>query len=60
MEKGASGLTDSVVLAEAPVGKDVLPVWTGGEIGRGEEVGKPGGMGVVVVVVGGVIGFVLV
>lgn len=63
--KGATGVTDSVVLAE--VGNDTVPVSTAGEVGRGKEVveavlGKPGGMGVVVV--GGsrsaVTGFVLV
>lgn len=52
--KGPTGVTDSVVLAEVPVGKDVVPVSMGGEVGRGVEVveavlGKPGGMGVVVV-----------
>lgn len=65
--KGETGVTDSVVLAEVPVGKDTVPVSTGGEVGRREEVveavlGKPGGMGIVVV--GGscstVTGFVLV
>lgn len=52
--KGATGVIDSVVLAEVIVGKDKVPVATGGEVGRGEEVveavvGKPGGIGVVVV-----------
>lgn len=53
MVKGATGVTDSVDLAEVTVGKDTVPVWTGGEVGRGGEVveavlGKAGGMGVVV------------
>lgn len=65
--KGASGVTDSLVLAEVTVGKDTAPVLTGGRVGRGTAVvcvvlGKPGGMGIVVV--GGrlsaVIAFVLV
>lgn len=52
--KGATGVTGSVVLAEVTVGKDTAPVSTGAEVGRGGEVveavlGKPGGMGVVVV-----------
>ncbi len=65
--KGATGVTDSVVLAEVTVDNDTVSVSTGGEVRRGKEVvetglGKPGGMGVVVV--GGsrssVTGFVLV
>lgn len=65
--RGATGMTDLVVLAEVTVGKDVVSVLMGGEVGRGEEVveavlGKTAGMGVVVV--GGscstVTGFVLV
>lgn len=47
--KGLTGVTDSGV----KVGKDVVPVSTGGGVGRGEEVveavlGKPAGMGLVV------------
>lgn len=52
--KGATGVTDSVVFAEVAAGKDRVPVSTGGGVGTGEAVvsavlGKPGGMGVVVV-----------
>lgn len=52
--RGATGVTDLVVLAEVTVGKDVVSVLTGGEVGRGEEVveavlDKTAGMGVVVV-----------
>lgn len=50
--KGLTGVTDSGV--KVTVGKDVVPVSTGGGVGRGEEVveaglGKPAGMGLVVV-----------
>lgn len=60
-------VANCVVLAEVTMGKDIVPVSTGGRVGRGEAVvcavlGKPGG---VVVVVGGgrlstVIAFVVV
>lgn len=51
--KGATGVTDSVVVAEVTIGRDTVPVSIGGEVRRGEEVveavlGKPGGIGVVV------------
>lgn len=51
--KGATGVTDSVVVAEVTIARDTVPVSIGGEVRRGEEVveavlGKPGGIGVVV------------
>lgn len=61
--KGATGVTDSVVLAEVTVGKETVPVSAGGKGGPGEKVvaavlGKPGGTDVVVV--GGVLSTVAV
>lgn len=61
--KGATGVTDSVLLGEVTVGKNTAPVSTGGRVGRGEALvcavlGKPGGMRVVVV--GGCLSTVIV
>lgn len=52
--KGATGVTDAVLLAEVTVGKDTAPVSTGGRVGRGEALvcavlGNPGGTRIVVV-----------